>query len=74
MAAKSSHQSAPGCDVLPSTQAEYSCTSDSHCEFEGCNDIPCSSSSSYCVCRGHYPRQVPVDCRIISLHQLRNRS
>ena len=32
--------------LVGSTQA-YSCTSDSHCQFQGCNDRPCSSTSSY---------------------------
>ena len=26
----------------------YDCTSDAECAYEGCNDISCSSSSSYC--------------------------
>ena len=28
---------------------EYSCTSDSHCQFWGCNNIPCSGHSHNCV-------------------------
>ena len=34
--------------LVGSTQA-YSCTSDSHCQYEGCNDDPCSSTDYDCV-------------------------
>ncbi len=34
--------------LVGSTQA-YSCTSDSHCQYEGCNDRPCYLSLSHCV-------------------------
>ena len=31
--------------LVDSAQAAYSCTSDSQCQYEGCNDQPCSSPS-----------------------------
>ena len=31
--------------LVDTAQAAYSCTSDSHCQYEGCNDQPCSSPS-----------------------------
>ena len=34
--------------LLGSAEARYSCSEDSHCRYEGCNDIPCSSSNAYC--------------------------
>jgi hypothetical protein len=35
--------------LVGSTLAYYSCTSASQCQYEGCNDVPCSSSSPNCV-------------------------
>ena len=32
----------------PQVEAAYSCDSDADCQYEGCNDISCSSSSSFC--------------------------
>ena len=31
------------------TEAAYKCSSSSDCDFQGCNDIPCSSNSPGCV-------------------------
>ena len=32
----------------PQVEAAYSCDSDADCQYEGCNDMSCSSSSSRC--------------------------
>ena len=35
-------------DVLPRAEAAYYCSSDADCQYPGCNDRSCSSSSSRC--------------------------